>query len=304
MEIDGVSVVIATRGRPVLLRRAIRTIIEQDTDLPMEIIVVFDGIEIDVLADVDASANVAMRTIKNRQTPGLAGGRNTGIAAATYALVAFCDDDDEWKPKKISAQLALKEKDPAAAIIATGITIASSGGMHDRKSPERTEFQDLLKSRLTELHPSSFLVEKKLFQGALGLVDEEIPNSYAEDYDLLLRAAKLSHIAAVPDPLTIVHWDRASFFTEKWEGISNGLTYLLSKHPEFSGSQTGLARIEGQVAFALAAQNRRAEAKAWAKRSLKNDWKQIRALLAYSIVWRVLPAAPIVRTLNRFGKGV
>ena len=41
----------------------------------------------------------------NERTPGLAGGRNSGILAGSGELVAFCDDDDEWLPTKVEKQV-------------------------------------------------------------------------------------------------------------------------------------------------------------------------------------------------------
>lgn len=304
METSGVSVVIATCGRPQLLRRAIRSINAQVIDIPIEVIVVFDGIAIDHLTDVARKPGLEIKTKLNERSKGLAGGRNTGILAASHELVAFCDDDDEWTPEKLGRQMQVRSVDSSALIIATGILIASPGGKHKRRSPIRTELPELLRSRITELHPSSFLIEKAALLGTLGLVDEAIPGSYAEDYDLLLRAAKIGHIAAAPEPLTIVHWDRASFFTEKWAGITKGLEYLLKKHPEFRAAPKGNARIHGQIAFAYAAQKQNSAAAAWAKTALKQDKFQPRAFLAYCISARLLPAAFVVRTLNRLGKGL
>lgn len=104
-----VSAVIATRGRGELLRRAVRSIAQQEYSGRIQIVVVYDQSEIDALDDLKDSLteNVELLTISNTASPGLAGGRNTGVAATTGELVAFCDDDDEWTPKKLRAQVAL-----------------------------------------------------------------------------------------------------------------------------------------------------------------------------------------------------
>jgi len=85
-----VTTIIATRGRPELLRRAVRSIIGQDYAGALEIVIVYDQCDIDELADIaPGSGSVSLRTIANARTPGLAGGRNTGIAAASGDLIAF-----------------------------------------------------------------------------------------------------------------------------------------------------------------------------------------------------------------------
>ena len=305
VRMPSVSVVIATRGRPEMLRAAVRAVLAQDYAGPIDITVVYDRIEIDQLDDVVVPLHRRrLRTVANTRSPGLAGSRNTGMLSSDGELIAFCDDDDEWLPSKLDRQIALWREDPDAVLIATGIRIATSGRLVDRLPPERTEFADLINSRLTELHPSSFLVRRSDVSGPLGLVDEELPSSYGEDYDFLLRAARVGHIRGVQDPLVVVNWNRTSFFGGKWQGIVDGLTYLLNKHPEFAENPKGAARIEGQIAFAWAALGRRFEARTWASRTISHDRSQLRAYAALIIAARLMPAGPLVRAVNRGGRGL
>lgn len=297
-----VSVVIATRDRPRLVRRAVRSVLDQDDVGPLEILLVFDGTDIDALPDIDPGAH-RIRTLPNLRSPGLAGARNTGILAAAAPLIAFCDDDDEWKPGKLAAQLRLM-RDPDVLLAATGIEIRSAGGAHERTAPAITRLDDLLRSRITELHPSSFLLRADALRGDVGLVDEQLPASYGEDYDLLLRVAKHGRIVADRASHTIVHWDRTSYFSERWQGIAGGLRYLLEKHPEFGRSASGQARIEGQIAFAYAALGARADARRWARRALGHDRLQPRAYLAMLVGLRALSGERVVAALNQRGRGM
>ncbi|MGW8482203.1 glycosyltransferase family 2 protein [Microbacterium sp. NPDC055903] len=292
----------ATRNRPQLLRRAVASVLAQQGAAPIEVVLVYDGTEIDELTDLERGPHT-IRAMHNSRTPGLAGARNTGITAATADLIAFCDDDDEWKPGKLAAQLPLFD-DAKTVLAATGIEIHSAGGIHQRLSPESVVLDDLLRSRITELHPSSFLVRASALRGDLGLVDEELPASYGEDYDVLLRAAKTGRVVAVPDALTIIHWDRTSYFSEKWQGIVDGLSYLLDKHPEFARSGEGQARIEGQIAFAHGALGDRPQARAWARRAIKHDARQPRAYLAMMVGLGVVSGERVVAALNKRGRGM
>ena len=298
-----VSVVMATRDRPQLLRRAVSSVLSQDYDGQIEIVLVYDGTEIDELADLRLPTGRTLRAVANDRTPGLAGARNTGILAATGSLIALCDDDDEWKPSKLSRQIPLFE-DPEVVLAATGIEIMSSGGSHVRVPPTRVYLADLLRSRITELHPSSFVLRAKALLGDLGLVDEELPASYGEDYDMLLRAVQVGRIASIPDPLTVIHWDRTSYFTEKWQGIVDGLGYILDKHPQFASSRVGRSRIEGQIAFAHGALGDRPRARNWAYRAIRNDPRQPRAYLAMMVGMGVVSGEKVVATLNHRGRGL
>ena len=297
-----VSVVIPTRDRPQLLRRAISSVLAQSSDVTVEIIVVFDGSAVESLADLDAGRH-RIRTLPNNRTRGLAGARNTGIAAASNDYVAFCDDDDEWLPGKLAAQLPLLD-DPHVPLVATGIRVLTTRGAHDRPSPARATHEDLLRSRITELHPSSFLFRTADARGRLGGIDEDLPASYGEDYDLLLRAAQLGDIVAVPEPLTLVHWDRSSYFTDRWRGVADGLGYLLDKHAGFATAPVGRARIEGQIAFAHGALGEHRSARTWAGRALRDDWRQLRAYLALIVSLRILSGRRVIAALKARGRGV
>lgn len=301
-----VSVVIATRDRPELMRRAVRSILAQTQVGPLEVILVFDGKQegehLDAPEDVETGRH-SIRVMRNTRTQGLAGARNTGILAAKAPFIAFCDDDDEWKVDKLERQLPLM-KDPEVLLVSTGIEIHSTGGVHERPAPPIVKLEDLLRSRITELHPSSFLMRATAFTDKVGLVDEELPAGYGEDYDLLLRFAKNGRIVSDRSPLTIVHWDRTSFFSEKWQGIVAGLSYLLEKHPEFIRSASGQARIEGQIAFAHAALGERSDARRWARRAIGHDRFQARAYIAMLVGFRALSGNWVVGALNSRGRGM
>jgi hypothetical protein len=299
-----VGVVIATRGRPELLRAAVRAALGQTYAGRVEIRVVFDHIDIDPLGDVEVPDNRALETLANVRPQGLAGARNSGILASDTELIAFCDDDDEWLPSKLEAQVELLLSRPEASVVATGIRIESEGGSHVRLPPAEANFGDFLVSRITEIHPSSFLIRRDDLLGPIGLVDEELPAAYGEDYDLLLRASRVGPVLSVLEPLTIINWKRASFFSSKWDGIASGLTYVLDKFPEFSRTRRGTARIAGQVAFAHAASGRRREANRWAARAIRNDVAELRAYAAVAISLRLAPAGALVNVINRRGRGL
>ncbi len=97
----GVSVVIPTVGRPELAR-AIDSVRRQDYDGPIELIVVGDLPPGSLAHELVERADVVLYTGGGRR-----GGaaRNIGIAAASQPFIALLDDDDEWKPWKLSVQI-------------------------------------------------------------------------------------------------------------------------------------------------------------------------------------------------------
>lgn len=303
-DLPGVTVVTPTRGRPKMLRTAISKILSQDYPGEIELIIVFDQTDIDPLDDIEVPEGRSITTMANSRTVGLAGGRNTGILAAQHELVAFCDDDDEWMPSKLSKQVAAWQAEPEATMIATGVRIQTTGPAYDRLPPKRAYFPDFLASRITEVHPSAFLIRRSDLLGDLGLVDEQLPDSYGEDYDMALRVSRLGYVLCVVEPLIVVHWDRASFFREEWHGVADGLTYIYEKFPEFLTVPRGAARMEGQIAFAKAALGDRASASKWARLAISHNPRQLRAWAALIVSIRLLPPTTLLRLVNLRGRGL
>ena len=298
-----VSVVIPTRDRPDFLRRALECAFAQTYRGEIECVVVFDQTE-PALPPIEPPANRTLRAIVNERTPGLAGARNTGALAATGSLVAFCDDDDAWLPAKLELQLEkLRELD--ATTVSSGIYVCSRGREIARTPrTDRISFADLLRSRRMEIHPSTFVVRREALLDGIGLVDEAIPGSYAEDYEWLLRASRAGILAAVDAPLVRVQWHEASFFSARWATIIRALTYLLERYPEFQREPAGLSRIYGQLAFAHAASGQRREATRWARRSLRLNRRQPRAYLALLVATRVVPVGRLMRLAHTLGRGI
>ena len=126
--------------------------------------------------------------IENARTRGLCAACNTGILEAKNDWVAFCDDDDEWLPAKLTSQLDAAGSD--SIFVAGGITIDNAKRRVDRVPGQPyIPMSRLVKSRVMEAHSSTFMIRRSAALGDLGLIDEEIPGGYYEDYDILLRAA-------------------------------------------------------------------------------------------------------------------
>ena len=298
-----VTVVVPTRDRPELLRRTLRAIVEQDYPGRITTIVVFDNDQPDPTL-THGEGDRPVRVVTNTLTPGLAGARNTGVLGADTELVAFCDDDDTWMPEKLRAQVEIMREEPDTDMVCCGIQV-----VYDRVESERilertsVTFSDLLRSRLTELHPSTFLIRRRAMIDGCGTVSEEIPGSYAEDYELLLRLARRGPIRNIPEPGVRVLWHRKSFFSERWQTISTALRWLLERYPEFALVPRGYARIAGQIAFAEASAKRRGRALRWIGRALRSRPLEARAYLALLVVCG-MPPAWILRLLHLRGKGI
>lgn len=299
-----VSVIICTRDRPELLRAAIRAVAEQTLDDVVETVVVFDRSTPDTTLEVPDGQR-PVRVIENARTPGLPGGRNTGVDAARAPLIAFCDDDDEWLPEKLEHQLAVLDRSPQTDVVVTGVRVLIEGNEIDRTLDRDTiTFTDLLDSRVMEAHPSTVVVRRDAYLGRIGLTDEQIPGGYAEDYEFLLRAARIHPVAVVQEPLVRIMWGAQSYFIAKWQMIADALAYLLDAYPEFTSSPTGSARIHGQRAFALAALGQRSDSWHEIRTTLSHNRREPRAYMAALVNAHLLSSDRVVRELNRRGRGI
>lgn len=299
-----IDVVVATRDRPALLDQTLKAIAVQDYDGPIETVVVYDQTEPDSRIEVD-HGDRRVRVIRNGRTPGLQGARNSGILNSSGPFVAFCDDDDIWKPHKLSIQMNLLEADPSCLMASSGIDVVFEGQRLPRiPENDRVTFADLIASRMFEsTHPSTYLMHRDLFD-LVGLVDEDVPGGYGEDYDFILRASRCTELGAVPEALVEVLWHESSFYAERWQMRIEGLNYLLDRHPEFLTNAKGLARIQGQISFALGALGERGDALRTALETLRLDPTQRRAYLAILMALGVVSPDFVVAKIQRRGRSI
>ena len=299
-----VTAVVPTHNRPELMKRAVTSIAEQNYEGPLEILVVFDACDVE-LPDISLRDGQTLRGVKNSRARGLAGARNTGIMEAGTDYVAFLDDDDFWLQGKLAAQMEVLQRQPDAILVGTAMVVDDGQRTHERlMSGDVISHSDLVQKGLAGLHSSSLLFRRERLLGDLGLVDELLPRSYGEDYDLLLRASALHPVAVVNRPLVNVTWQGQSYFFGQWALYAEALQYLLSKHPEFASNKKAIGRIQSQVAFSLAASGQKTEARSWARRALKNDPGQVKAALALAISTGLVTAPQVIRVVRRFGKGI
>lgn len=299
-----VSVVIPTHNRPELVRRAVQSVLDQDYAGDIEVVVVHDREPIDPINGA-LPATRSLTQLENQRTPGLAGARNTGIEAASGSYLASCDDDDEWLPHKLTTQMALAQRRPGpVAAISCGLIIEQPSGSQIRvPAKEHLHYQDFLASRHMEIHTSTLLVSRAVYE-EVGEFDEQLPGSYAEDYDWILRATRLGPVASVMEPMVKVHWDRQSYFAEQWQNRADAYQFLLAKHPELTGNRRNSARIFGQLALTSAAAGARKDSWRWAGRAMLRYPFEARAYLAPLMAMGLIRPGTVHDLARRMGRGV
>ena len=99
-----VSIIIPTKNRPDLLKRALASVINQS----------YQDWELFIINDSDTevainSSDPRIQIIKNNNKSGANGARNTGINLARGEYIAFLDDDDAWDENKLSKQVKMMD---------------------------------------------------------------------------------------------------------------------------------------------------------------------------------------------------
>ena len=108
----GISVIIAAYNREAFLEEAIRSVLAQNYDGPLEIIVSDDG-STDRSVEIAESFDALVRVVRKSEgcsSQGVSGTRNRGLAAATQPYVAFLDSDDFYLPDHLNRAAAVLEQ--------------------------------------------------------------------------------------------------------------------------------------------------------------------------------------------------
>jgi glycosyltransferase involved in cell wall biosynthesis len=296
-----VTVAIPTKSRPVELVKAVESILGQDYQGEIRVIVVADRTDED--PPVPAFTDRRVTVIPNTRTRGLCGARNSGTLASTTDLIAFCDDDDTWRPDKLRRQVDELHRVPSSVIGTAAIEVDYEGNRSIRLAGTTLITHDLLcRTRMAMLHSSSVVAWRQRLLDEVGLQDETIPGSSVEDWDLQLRVSAKAPFVHVDEPLVLVSWGATSAGRVYARRIAD-LTWMLDRHPDIAANRSGAARTYGQIAFSHAALGHRREACRWAFRSMRQGISDPRWLFTLAVVAGV-PADRIITALNRRGRGI
>ena len=283
-EWPSIGVVVATRNRPNLVRRALASVSEQDYPGPLRVVIVFDGVAPDWRLTRGGERPVLV--LENWRTPGLAGARNSGILAAyDCELVALCGDADTWTPAKLTTQVLAMRTRPGTLFATCAAEVEYDG----RRTARLAGLRDVGVDELTHdparaLCASGFVARQKALatahaMGGIGLVAEDGPTG-GEDWDLLLRAAKCAPIRHVDTPLVRVLWRPNSIDPTGCAAKVRALRWLVARHPEIGQSRPSAARIYAEIACWEAAAGDRSAAQIWARAALRARWCEPRAIVS------------------------
>lgn len=213
-----VSVIVGTKDRPLLIMRAIRTILAQ-TYPNFECLIVDSGTSAETEALVKEIKDKRISYYKLLPDPGRVESLNFGISKSKGEYITFLDDDDEYLPGKLEKQArALHDSDDIVGMAYCWSMFYDEGNekkLYDLKNDIRGYvFTNALEYMAFCSFPALMLKRKPLIE--TGLTDEA---NYPSDWLFVARFTKKYHVVDVPEVLVkanINHiYDRMSVPREK-----------------------------------------------------------------------------------------
>ncbi|HEX4705354.1 MAG TPA: glycosyltransferase family A protein [Pseudonocardiaceae bacterium] len=193
-----ISVVVATRDRPVLLRRALASVALQHYP-NVEVCIANDGG--DVIEPIVRSCGVDARLIELPTSVGVPAARNAALAMATGEFVAYLDDDDVFLPRHLDHSYRELTSTGADACVSP-VWCRHTGGLTlDFRYPHDPEF--LL---VTNAHPPIAILHRLGAERVL--FDEEL--TVMEDWDLQQRLRYHDGMRFVTKPSVSAIYDRTA----------------------------------------------------------------------------------------------
>lgn len=220
-----ISVIVCTYNRPQTLQRALESVLCQSFQ-DFEVIVVDDGS--DPTAEIPAhwAGRIHVLTAKHQ---GVGAARAAGLRAARGQFIAYCDDDDEWKPNHLDILLQYLREHPDVDLV-----YGDSEWPEDEAPPSVPYSFDYDGALLRDM-PYIFATDVLHQAEAARDVGGFDPSLHAyEDWDLWLRMSQVHLLRHLPRIVSRHHWHEecvtAAKRWEEWEQVHQHTSHLSTAH--------------------------------------------------------------------------
>ncbi len=206
-----IAVVVPVRDRPILLLRALHSVLAQ-TFRPAAVIVVLDAPGGRKSEDAHAARSLEASferlaiplVLVEGETRGPAAARNAGVRATDHDWIAFLDSDDAWHANKLARQADYLARRPHLVACQTRerwFRFDRELAQPERLRPRRGRFlRDALHTCLVAC--SSVVIRRDAFW-EVGGFDESYPA--CEDFELWLRLLEVQALGLVEEKLSDKH---------------------------------------------------------------------------------------------------
>ncbi|MEM6401603.1 MAG: glycosyltransferase [Cyanobacteria bacterium P01_D01_bin.116] len=194
-----VSVIVPAYNAMTYLPKTIESVLKQ-TFTDFEVIIVNDGSSDGIEQWVDTITDNRVKLI-SQKNQGAATARNTGIADAKGAYIAFIDSDDLWEPTKLKKQVHCLDKNPDVGLVYAWISSIDKNGNNRGKiyasNSEGNVWEKLIEENIVR-SGSAAMVRRDCFE-ELGVFDQNL--RFAEDWEMWIRIARNYSFAVIKEPL-------------------------------------------------------------------------------------------------------
>lgn len=232
------SIITPTCRRPALLKRNIRSVINQ-TYNNYEHIIVDDADDMETETLVKGFADKRIIFHQHKKPKGAAGGYNSGIKISRGKFILFLDDDDEYLP----AFLEKMYNHFAQSGLNIGFVWTGISRIKDTNTGEELIYSKIWPSRFPT--KESGLVEatsigngfgvcvRKECIDTIGLYDESL--MIGEDTDFLFRLARNFDFETIPEVLVKIHQHSSTQLTgdKYFQNQVEGKEKILARYRDF-----------------------------------------------------------------------
>lgn len=216
MQAPEISIITRTRDRPQLLRRAVDSVLGQESPPEWEWIVVNDAGDPGTLRNVlDRALDChgdRIHLLQTGESRGMEHASNLGIRQAKGRLLVIHDDDDSWDPsflERMSAFLGRPENRRYAGVVCHSIRIVEEVKADRIVERDRHPFNDWLREigfwrilKENAFPPISFLFRRGAYE-EVGPFNEDLP--VLGDWEFNLRVLARHALGVLPEPLAFYH---------------------------------------------------------------------------------------------------
>ena len=210
-----VSVIVPSYNTAQYVPEAINSILAQ-TYQNLEIHVVDDGSKDNTREVMQAYANDPRVIYHYQENRGESGARNTGIRAAKGDLIALCDADDLWMPRKLEVQVPCFKDRPEVGVVYTN-TVHVDSNNHEIPTYRTTRHNGRITEKLfgeNFVTGATSMFRRECFDGEL--YDETLKT--CADYDISLRLSV---------KYEFYYLDEVTYRYRMWPGqVSNARNHL------------------------------------------------------------------------------
>ncbi len=286
------SVVIPLYNKEQYIQRSLDSVLSQ-TLSDFEVIVIDDGSTDGGPGIVESCKDLRVRLVR-QPNGGVSAARNRGIAEARGEWTAFLDADDEYQPAFLRKVRECAERFPTAGAIysrAAWMNGETQVNIPQDQVNEPTLLADYLHfvayEKGYEINSSAVAARHDIFARA-GLFPAGI--KIGEDSDMWLRVAWTTHIAYIPECLSIYHMEAGE---SNWEKHREEEAYWITTYRQW--------QAEGSIPQQLLGSSEAYYQKYLLEKSLGQALRgrkvEARRVLWRDVIWHAAPKKLVMKTI-------